>query len=214
MNCVCLLQLQAWHKAISTNCLTQLPCWELPRTFVLYLVFSCCSLLSNCCHICSCFQCFNKQHQGVTLPLLWRELLPSKQCAFSIRWILSLVGCRLECYFYLTLLDCFLPHGSSLTLLGMNKKFIATKRRRGRNIADLAVREGSFHLLLLAEKFRKSTLITMGLKLCCEVTAQGYHLSPEILLYYFFKVFIYRPQWAVEIKLMLHIENNFRLNIA
>jgi len=69
----------------------------------------------------------------------------------------------------------------------MNKKFITTKRRHGRNIANLTVREGSFHLLLLAEKFCKSTLITVGLKLCCEVTAQGYHLSPEILLYFFSK---------------------------
>lgn len=65
MNCVCLLQLPAWHKAISTNCLTQLPCWEQPRTFVVYLVFSSCSLLSSRCHICSCFQCFQ---QGTVCP--------------------------------------------------------------------------------------------------------------------------------------------------
>lgn len=64
----------------------------------------------------------------------------------------------------------FLPHGSSLTLLGMNKKFVATERRCGRNIANLSFQEGSFHLHL-AEKFCKSTLITMGLKLCCEATA-------------------------------------------
>lgn len=187
MNCVCLLQLQAWHKAISTNCLTQLPCWELPRTFVLYLVFSCCSLLSNCCHICSCFQRFNRQHQGVSLPLLWRELLPSKQCAFNIRWIFFSGGMQTRMLLLSDTSWLSLPHGSSLTLLGTNKKLIATKRSCGRKIANLTVREGSSHLLLLAEKFCESPLITMGLKLCCEVTAQGYHLSPEIWLHFFFQ---------------------------
>lgn len=49
MNCVCLLPLPAWHKAIRTNCLTQLPRWEQPTTFVLHLAFSPPSLLPSSC---------------------------------------------------------------------------------------------------------------------------------------------------------------------
>lgn len=50
--------------------------------------------------------------------------------------------------------------------------------------------EGSFHLLLLAEKFCTSTLIALGLKLCSEVPAKSYHLSPEFYFISFFSKFV------------------------
>lgn len=179
MNCVCLLQLPAWHKAISTNCLTQLPCWEQPRTFVVYLVFSSCSLLSSRCHICSCFQCFQ---QGT--------VCPSWNWARAAGWVRS--PSSSDKYFSKDDLQLLLSlpqpafrreggRSSKANKTSRSKLTIETQRPHmgpdGYSLSSVVAK------LLQGGEKKKISDLSMVLKLWEEVVTSGYHLSAlDILL--------------------------------
>lgn len=177
MNCVCLLQLPAWHKAISTNCLTQLPCWEQPRTFVLYLVFSGCSLLCTCCHICFRFQCFK---QGAVLPW-WKGGLTSGRLGGT----LSFCNTSSRRWSWANFSPPAFLAGCCEALFESQQEAEVKKDKRD---SKTVLEPGKILSLpsalakLLQERGRKKVSISTVLKLWGEVVTSGYHLFASNIL--------------------------------